>query len=519
MRKIKINKNKVKDYPTFTVGYGRENFAIKYPVNPREGVCDACGKSIAEHQITVTQLHHWCFSGDTMILTDSGYKEIKELICKNSIVSHRGIMRSVKEVGTRKTNTLIEICATGILPIKCTPEHEFFIGTWEWKGRGPGKIGSERRIVSYSWKKANELNEKDLLLIPKHKRELEVNNIDLSQYSKRTWKVTRLDFPLNPETAWLLGIYLAEGSSSSVPLFSLNRKEKLISDKIQKIFKNLGYSSSIQMNDHNGMTVATSSIVLARFFKDIMGDGALMKHIPDIIFFNKNDEIVKQFILGFFEGDGHFVEKRGTVYMSTVSKQLALQLQMLMSSFGFYMNLQERPEQTSVIRGKNIYSNKLYQVHSSCVDVIKFFGRKVVRKRPTKHYIILNDYIGVKIKNKKLLEGEFDVYNCSVETDMSYTANNIAVHNSYQYKTAAIKKDPYKVLDNLVEFCFGCHKIGDSLREILYLKKERLITVIQVGLLMPTEMKEKLDWVAKAWLVARKTDKKKVKLEEFIEDE
>jgi hypothetical protein len=91
-------------------------------------------------------------------------------------------------------------------------------------------------------------------------------------------------------------------------------------------------------------------------------------------------------------------------------------------------------------------------------------------------------------------------------------------HWIYQYKTAAIKKDPYKVLDNLVEFCFGCHKIGDSLREILYLKKERLITVIQVGLLMPTEMKEKLDWVAKAWLVARKTDKKKVRLEEFTED-
>jgi hypothetical protein len=80
---------------------------------------------------------------------------------------------------------------------------------------------------------------------------------------------------------------------------------------------------------------------------------------------------------------------------------------------------------------------------------------------------------------------------------------------------ATIKKDPYKALENLSELDFGCHQIADSLREILTIKKERLINVIQVALLMPEEMKDKLDWVARAWLNARKTDKKKTKLEEF----
>jgi hypothetical protein len=36
---------------------------------------------------------------------------------------------------------------------------------------------------------------------------------------------------------------------------------------------------------------------------------------------------------------------------------------------------------------------------------------------------------------------------------------------------------------------------------------------------MPEEMKDKLDWVARAWLNARKTDKKKVKLEEFDQED
>lgn len=457
MKKIKINKNKLKEYPKWTVGYGNNSVEVNYPENPREGICDACGRSLDKKQITVTQLHHWCFLGDSMVLTDRGYREIKELICKNSIVSHRGIMQEVNDVGNRKTNIIMEISATGILPIKCTPEHEFYVATWKWKWKGKGKVGSERKIMSYSWKQAEDINDKDLFLIPRYKREIEVTNIDLTPYiERRSSNVTRTEFPLTPDTAWLLGIYLAEGSATVVPTFTLNKNEDIIFHKIQKIFKDLGYSSSIRFNDHNGLVVTTFSSILARFFKDIMGTNATNKHIPDFIFFNKDDEIVKQFILGFFEGDGHFEKKRGSVYLSTASKQLALQLQMLMTSFGLYMNLMERPKQTSFIRGTKIYSNELYQVHSSCVDVIHFFGKNIIRKRPTKHYVVLDNYIGIKIKGRRFLEGDFTVYNCSVEEDMSYTINNIAVHNSYQYKMSTLKKEPLKVLENLSELCYSC---------------------------------------------------------------
>jgi hypothetical protein len=92
-------------------------------------------------------------------------------------------------------------------------------------------------------------------------------------------------------------------------------------------------------------------------------------------------------------------------------------------------------------------------------------------------------------------------------------------HWIYAWKIATLKKDPIKVLDNLSELCYSDHKIGDALREILSVKKERLISVIQVALLMPEEMKDKLDWIARAWINARKTDKKKVKLEEFDQEE
>ena len=81
------------------------------------------------------------------------------------------------------------------------------------------------------------------------------------------------------------------------------------------------------------------------------------------------------------------------------------------------------------------------------------------------------------------------------------------------YKT--VKKNPQLVLENLNELCWSCHKIGDCLRETLKLKLDKLWMVVKVALLMPEEMKEKLDWVARAWLEKRKNDKVK-KLNDYF---
>jgi len=62
LKRYKIDKNKIGDYPTFPVGYGRKlRVMVPYPVKPREGKCDACGRSIKSHSIKQTHLHHWMY--------------------------------------------------------------------------------------------------------------------------------------------------------------------------------------------------------------------------------------------------------------------------------------------------------------------------------------------------------------------------------------------------------------------------------------------------------------------------
>ena len=90
-------------------------------------------------------------------------------------------------------------------------------------------------------------------------------------------------------------------------------------------------------------------------------------------------------------------------------------------------------------------------------------------------------------------------------------------HWIYAYKHATLKKDPFKVLENLSELCFPCHRCADALREILSLNQDKLWMVVRTALLMPEEMKVKLDWVCKAYLNARKTDRKK-KLDDYVDN-
>ena len=99
------------------------------------------------------------------------------------------------------------------------------------------------------------------------------------------------------------------------------------------------------------------------------------------------------------------------------------------------------------------------------------------------------------------------------------TINRTALHHwIYAYKHKTVKKDPFLVLDNCSELCWGCHKNADALRTALTMKKENLWMLVKTALLMPQPLKEKLDYFCRQYLEARKGDKK-AKLEEYFEEE
>jgi hypothetical protein len=125
------------------------------------------------------------------------------------------------------------------------------------------------------------------------------------------------EFPLSTETAWLLGIYVAEGwnTLNHDVFFSLNHDEVDLRERIFAIAKSLGYSPQIKKRE-TATVVRFSSAIMARALREWCGHGAENKRIPDFILYHKDLELLQAFLKGYLQGDGSKItDKRGPDYI------------------------------------------------------------------------------------------------------------------------------------------------------------------------------------------------------------
>lgn len=231
---------------------------------------------------------------------------------------------------------ITRVRAEGLLPIEVTPKHLLLVVR---------SLTSDRnRIVGFSqahWKKAKELEEKhghkdgDYLLVPKIRGSAAHRKLSLREFATkqgiRFCKTTNipLSLPLNRETAWLLGIFVAEGSTTiygnhGYVNFSFGKEEYELQGRTASIIGNLGYSPDLTKLP-TSVRVRVGSTLMARAFRKWCGHKAPNKLIPEFILFNNYSTLLKAFLQGYFSGDG-YVTKDG-IKASTVSKVLALQVQ------------------------------------------------------------------------------------------------------------------------------------------------------------------------------------------------
>ena len=95
-------------------------------------------------------------------------------------------------------------------------------------------------------------------------------------------------------------------------------------------YSGLGYSPR-KVKEKTACKCFISSFLLARAFLSWFGQGASNKKIPDFIMLHKDDEILRAFLKGWEDGDGHWYsnghEKTNQHFSgATISKTLGLQL-------------------------------------------------------------------------------------------------------------------------------------------------------------------------------------------------
>ena len=388
-----------------------------------------------------------CVPPDTIV--SGSYKPIIQISEGDLVLGRDGKHTKVLETLCRPYNGIVvKIHATGVLPIITTPEHPILVvtgisydGGYHW-----------HKFTTPYWKKAIEINagryrednttKCDFLVIPIPKGEYITRKINLYKYTTPHGYVVAqrrkklVEFPLNEETAWLLGVYVAEGSitKDSIIYFSFGKHEKELHEKTMRIIRKLGYKP-IKREKETAIVIEFYSRILARTLKEWCGDKAINKRIPEFILYHKDLNIVKAFLRGYFDGDGSLTKSHKdyyTISFSTVSKVLALQLQLLFARFGILVPIFEEYRKEGRIGNRVVRANICYELKTSKDKVFEILDLNVKQKKRKRVYNkghrVFNDYIIVMVKNVEYLNYRGYVYNLETE-DNTYLVNNVIVHN------------------------------------------------------------------------------------------
>lgn len=236
---------------------------------------------------------------------------------------------------------VVTLKAAGI-ELTSTPEHPHRIY------RRRHKVGlTPVRLKEPAWIQAQDARVGDFLLVPNIGGDVSDAVIDASMFGgDENRSPLKSGFPLNAQTAWLLGLYTAEGSGAEYAQLSLgfSNKERAIADRAATVARSLGYEGSvdeahtdnIDTTRATGLRVRLGGPVLARALKTWCGDGAYSKRCPEFVLRHHDLSIVRAFLEGLAAGDGHDDNrpKTKTTHVDTSSRALAAHVRLLLARLG-----------------------------------------------------------------------------------------------------------------------------------------------------------------------------------------
>ncbi|MHA1718319.1 MAG: LAGLIDADG family homing endonuclease, partial [Promethearchaeota archaeon] len=174
-------------------------------------------------------------------------------------------------------------------------------------------------------------------------------------------------FPLDVETGWFFGIYIAEGNSNKWTS-SIANVEPAIQEKIINFAEryNLKYKLKKKMGPFGpSQSIEIYSTVLGSLLGNLFGKTSKEKKIPDCIL-SASEEFIAALIRGYFDGDGNYQSSRNQIRAGSTSKRLRDGICLLLARLGIFTSKgSEKLKSFYTISIPSKYAEKWYRIIGS----------------------------------------------------------------------------------------------------------------------------------------------------------
>lgn len=406
-----------------------------------------------------TQLTGDCFPAGTMVRMADGTEKPIESVQKGEVVlSHQGNPQPVEETIKKpyRGDLLTVSLKSAPRAVTCTPDHRIVAG-----GEG-----------SEFWCRADLLTTGTKVLLPRHAPAGATHTFDLqdsphaviagahgrnmppSSESVTRWKSMKHEcnrhITLDSRLAWLVGLYIAEGScdvsvhgdSPRRITLNLSSNERLLAEQAASLFFEIfGVAAHVTSvpSKPSVIYVRCSSPPIASLFKALAPGNTYTKRLNPL-FFSAAKSVRLAVLRGWFAGDGHLGAKRtanaagshDSVLATAVSVSHGLVCDMfdIANSCAIASSVTRRKPRNRSLAAANLsmYGENAIQVYPGCMT--EYHIKPGAAKKDGR----LGAWKEVSGVERVAFDGE--VYCLQVANDHSFVANGVAVHNCVARATA-----------------------------------------------------------------------------------
>jgi predicted metal-dependent peptidase len=273
--------------------------------------------------LLVHEVGHLCLTGDSLVLSEEGFKPIKDIKIGERVYSDKGIFTEVIGKSERDySGDIHTIRSRSGFPCSFTPDHpilakqidNFRVG-WGFKKSLEKSYNGKRPHTAFV--KASDLKKNDSLVFPIPEiREMttitrKICKLRDSYKIKKVW--------LDEDVAYFIGYFVGNGNLSKVKKkgiylkhqgrserhITLTMNEKFDHTQLEQIIRSklLRSPALLKVKDKRAKRLVFSGYGMAKFLRKHFYRNN-KKSIPTWMLYEK-PEIIEQFIKGLFDSDGH----------------------------------------------------------------------------------------------------------------------------------------------------------------------------------------------------------------------